>query len=238
MPELWTLASIRMALDIYVGSLTRYYLKDWESAGARVAREMGASYEIVRPQPGVDDAVTDPAVIKDAVLTWRKSLEMGLKQHLADGLSWSEESDAPYFTDRPAYDGYAGLVLLAAHTERPEFPLPDQAVSQWQEDDAFRAVTAKDFKSRFSAVYDVEIWLPSRFPFKFKVPDVAGATVWFGSSVSLCEQLQRLDDETYRGQFGGTPQNPFDQSARFGLEMFLRLARLSVEHKLPMRLDY
>jgi hypothetical protein len=199
---------------------------------------MGASYQVIQPHPEADDAVTDPAVIKDAVVTWRRSLEMGLKQHLTDGLSWSEEPDAPYFTDRPAYDGYAGLVLLAAHSERPEFPLSEQAVSQWQEDDAFRAVTLPDFKSRFSAVYDVEIWLPSRFSFKFKAPDVAGATVWFGSSVSLYEQLRHLDEETYRGQFAGTPKNQFDQSARLGLEMFLRLARLSVEYQLPMKLDY
>ena len=227
-----------MALDVYVGSLTRYYLRDWETAGARVAREMGASYQVIRPQSEADDGVTNPAVIKDAVVTWRSSLEMGLKQHLTDGLLWSEEPGAPYFTDRPTHDGYAGLVLLAAHTERPEFPLPNRAVSEWQDDGAYQAVTSSNFKSRFSSVYDVEIWLPCRFSFKFKAPDVAGAAVWIGSSFGLYDQLRHLDGETYRGQFTGVAQNAFDQSARFGLEMFLRLAQLSVEHQLPMKLDY
>ena len=73
----------RMALDIYVGSLTRYYVQDWETAGARAAREMGASYEVVRPQPHpAEDAVTDPAVVQEAVVGWRMSLEAGLRLHL------------------------------------------------------------------------------------------------------------------------------------------------------------
>lgn len=227
-----------MALDIYVGSLTRYYLSDWESAGAKAAREMGVPYQVIRPPSKTDDAVTDPAIIRDAVAGWRTAVEGALKQYLTVSLSWSEEPGAPYFTDRPASDGYAGLVLLAAHTELPEFPLPEQAVSQWQQDDAFRAVTSPDFKSRFSSLYEVELWLPGHFSFKFKAPDVAGATGWIGSSVSLYEQLRCLNEETYCGQFNGHPENGFDQSARFGLEMFLRLARLSVEHQLPMKLDY
>jgi hypothetical protein len=30
----------------------------------------------------------------------------------------------------------------------------------------------------------------------------------------------------------------FDQSARFGLAMFLHLAELAVQNRLPMKLDY
>jgi hypothetical protein len=237
-----------MALDIYVGSLTRYYLKDWETAGARTSREMGVPYQVIRHESKPDDdAVTDPAVVKEAVLGWRRSLEAGLRQHLTEGLLWNEEPDTPYFTDRPSWEGYAGLVLLAAHTERPEFSRPERAMSEWDKDDAYQAVISPDFKSRFSLLYEVEIWLPCRFSFKFKAPDVAGAKVWFGSSLVLLDELRRLNEETYRvssdglleGKFEGADKaDEFNKSARFGLEMFLRLAQLSVEHQLPMKLDY
>ena len=60
------------------------------------------------------------------------------------------------------------MLLLASHTEPPEFPLPERATQDWQEDAAYQAVTSPDFKSRFSQLYDVEIWLPCRFSFKFK----------------------------------------------------------------------
>jgi hypothetical protein len=226
-----------MALDVYVGSLTRYYLGNWENAGARAACEMDVPYLVVRTQPEAEDAVTDPAVVRDAVITWRKSLELGLNQHLPKGLVWSEESEAPYFTDRPTHDGYSSLVLLAAHAECPEFPMPDRVVSAWQSDEAYKAITSPEFKSRFSSLFDVEIWLPCRFSFKFQAPDVTGTTVWFGSSAILYEQLLDLE-RIFRGELETVPQTAFDQSARFGLEIFLRLARFSVEHQLPMKLDY
>lgn len=228
-----------MALDVYVGSFTRYYLGNWETPGAKVARDLGASYHVIRPLNEMEGAVTDPAIVQEAVLNWRTSLETGLKKHLPDGLLWSEEPETPYFTDRPAYDGYSSLVLLAAHTECPDFPAPAEAVSEWQTDEAFKVATSPEFKSRFPSLYEVEIWLPCQFSFKFKAPDVAGETVWFGSSVTLYEQLRCLyDEQTNRGHFETAPVNSFDRMARFGLEMFLRLARLSVEHQLPMKLDY
>jgi hypothetical protein len=237
-----------MALDIYVGSLTRYYLNDWETVAARIMREDGIPYQVVRPQSEPDDAVTDPAVVKEAVESWRKSLEAGLRQHLTAGLSWDEEPDAPYFTDRPAWEGYAGLVLLAAHTEHPEFPRPECATTEWDKDGAYQAAVSPDFKSRFSVLYDVGIWLPCFFSFKFKAPDVAGAEMWFGSSLELLDELRRLNEETYRGssddlskwkKFEGVDkENTFDKSALCGLAMFLELAQLSVDHKLPMKLDY
>jgi hypothetical protein len=232
-----------MALDIYVGSLTRYYVGKWETAGARYAREQGIPYQTVRPHPESHDAVTDPVVVKEAVQGWRSSLEAGLRQHLSTGLSWEEEADSPYFTDRPAWDGYAGLVLLAAHTECPEFPLPECATAEWDKDDAYQAAASRDFKSRFSHLYDVVIWLPCRFSFKFKAPDAVGTQVWFGSSLELLDELRRLNEETYRissdRKFEDADEgNRFDKSARLGLEMFLRLAQLSVEHQLPMKLDY
>jgi hypothetical protein len=237
-----------MALDIFVGALTRYYLSDWETPGARIARELGADYQIVRPESeNADESVTDPAVVKDAVLSWRTALETSLRQQLPSGLSWNEEPDTPYFTDRPAWDGYACLLLLAARTERPEFSLPKRATNEWANDAAYQAVTSPDWKSRFSQLYEVESWLPCRFQFKFKAPDVAGTEVWSGSSLELLDQLRRLDQETIRVSSDDVPEEDLlesdeadscDRFARFGLEMFLRLVAKSVEHRLPMKLDY
>jgi hypothetical protein len=236
-----------MALDIYVGSLTRYYLNDWESVAAKMFREKGIPHQVIRSQPEPDEAVTDPAIVKEVVLGWRSSLEGGLRQHLTSGLMWSEETDTPYFTDRPSWDGYAGLLLLAAHVEFPEFPRPQQATSEWDKDPAYQAAAAPDFKSRFSLLYDVVIWLPCSFAFKFQSLNVAGTKAWFGSSIDLLVQLRRLNEETYRAssddlsrwKFEGVEKDSsFDRSARFGLAMFLHLTQLSVEHKLPMKLDF
>jgi hypothetical protein len=132
-----------MALDIYVGSLTRYYLNDWETPGARLARDFGIPYEVLRTQSEPDDAVTDPIIVRDAVLGWRTALDESLSEHESERLSWNEELDN-ISSDDPAEE--------------------------------------------------------------------------------------EIED-------AGTGET-FERSARFGLEMFARLAELSVRHRLPMKLDY
>ena len=59
-----------MALDVYVGSLTRYYMGDWESAGDRPGRERGGRHRIGRAQDGER--------VREAVLAWRQRLAASL----------------------------------------------------------------------------------------------------------------------------------------------------------------
>ena len=44
-----------MALDVYVGSLTRYYAGEWENVSERTARERGTQFRIGR-RAGSDEA--------------------------------------------------------------------------------------------------------------------------------------------------------------------------------------
>ena len=48
-----------MALDVYVGSLARYYAGEWENIAEKAARERGAQYQIGRPG-GSADRLKDP----------------------------------------------------------------------------------------------------------------------------------------------------------------------------------
>jgi hypothetical protein len=236
-----------MGLDIYVGSFTRYYCGNWENAVARYAREQNIAYRVIRTKPEPPDSVTDPIVIRQTVEGWRISLEAGLRQNLADGLSWDERADADYFTDKPDWSGYSGLVLLAAHTACPEHPHPETATTQYDKDGAFQKLAANEFRCSFSQVFNVGVWLPCAFTFTFQAQDVAGNETLFGSSVTLLEQLRRLNNESYKADAETLgrwkyeregSQGAFDQAARFGLAMFLHHAQLSVEHRLPMKLDY
>ena len=51
---------------------------------------------------------------------WRADME----QALGTDLSWSEADETPDFTDKPGFDGYFGLMFLAAHDEHPDEPMP------------------------------------------------------------------------------------------------------------------
>jgi hypothetical protein len=50
---------------------------------------------------------------------------------------------------------------------------------------AYKACTEDGFGSRYSHLYDVELWLPCPFGFMFKAEDVVGNPVLVGSSVAL-----------------------------------------------------
>src|SRR5206468_184676 len=120
-PALRTVSCAPVGLDVYVGTLTRYLVGDWELATERFAREAGIPFQVIRTNEP-EDPVRDPDVVRDAVLDWRTALSEGLG---AD-LSWAESDAMPYFTDKPDWRGYNSLLLLAAHDEHPGLPLPDE----------------------------------------------------------------------------------------------------------------
>src|SRR5687768_10259928 len=105
-----------MGLDVYVGSLVRYYTGNWETIVQQLGRETGMHVEVRRPplpKPtliGRLRALLSPhgadAAVRD-IERWRRQLEHQIGSHI----TWNEEPDAVYFTDKPAWDGYGALVL-------------------------------------------------------------------------------------------------------------------------------
>lgn len=236
-----------MGLDIYVGSLTRYHAGDWETIVQRTAREAGMGMQVIRANPDPPDKITDKAVINQAVHQWMQGLSVGLAKHMNTPLEWDERADSPYFTDKPDWVGYAGVVLFAAYHEHPTLPRPEKAISHWDKDPAWQASTTPGFRSRFGQLLTPEYWLPMAFPFTFKAVDVVGNEATFGSSTILLQQLTTLNADTFQGTDddlarwkyeGAGSRDSFEESAQFGLAMFAHHARLSVQHKLPMKLDY
>ena len=229
-----------MGLDVYVGSLTRYYAGDWETVIQQYAREQGISYQVVGNAPP-DDAVTDRNEIRDAVEGWRALVSSVLDRELA----WNEEAESPYFTDKPAWDGYGSLQLLAACDERGK-STPKKAVTEWDRERTWRKA-AGDSQSRYRHLYSSELWLPGDFDPPVESNDVAGNGTMIGSSERLLAELSELNSRTYKGSGddlarwrheGAAPDSPFDDAARFGLSVFLELAERSVSERLPMKLDY
>ena len=103
-----------MGLDVYVGSLTRYYVEAAADVLERIARHQGIAA----------DGQDAEEVIRAAVLRWREGLNRWLGDRLAGPLDWDESAPAPCVTDKPGWDGYGGVLLLAAHDEHPELQPP------------------------------------------------------------------------------------------------------------------
>lgn len=238
-----------MAVDVYVGALSRYYSGRWENVAERWAREHQLAYKVVRPGEGLEGAEgADPETIRAAVVDWREVMVEGLGQHLNEPLDWEESAEAPYFTDRPHWDGYAGLLLLAALEENPDVDPPESVPAEWAQHEALLRSRAQDYgETEYLHVLAPELWLPCEFPFSFQFIDLAGHTLYIGSTPRLLEQLRALNERTFKGTEEQRlewrskcpkPGAPFADAARFGLAVFMDLAEQSIAHRLPIKLDY
>ena len=114
-----------MALDVYVGTLTRYYTREWENVAQRQAREQGLKYTLISPDGPWDKLEKpDPTEVSTVIERWREALNQGLGENISQPLSWDESANAPYFTDRPSYQGYSGLQLWAAYAAKSDAAAP------------------------------------------------------------------------------------------------------------------
>jgi hypothetical protein len=220
-----------MGLDVYVGSLTRYFLESPATVIEQMARQQRIPYTIVRHQNGSAGAALEQ-VTRAAVLAWREGLYKQLGERLDGPLEWDESPDGPHFTDKPRWDGYGGAVLLAAHVDHPKLPLPDDISADWPDDPVYLAAISQGTVSRFDQVLFPELWLPCAFGFTFRTQDATGQEIEVGSSPVLLRQLEALRAEHPCGR--GT----LDPVAHAGLAVLLRMAERSVAHHVPMMLDF
>lgn len=150
-----------MALDVYVGSLTRYHAGEWETVGEKAARERLRQGLVARPR-GPASLIENSTGIQAAVMAWRADLARSLGARIDTPLDWDEAPHAPYFTGRPGWDGFGSLVLWAAYAEHPSRRCPSVLPEEWDSDPVLMRSNADGFRSRYPHLLrPVELWLPN-----------------------------------------------------------------------------
>jgi len=254
-----------LAFDVYVGTLTRFYGEDWENVAERMAREQRIEYNKIYAikKPGTPPPKDE---IRESVKNWCLGLTASLKEHGFGPVAWDEDDHMPYFTDRPNWDGYGGLLVWAAHAEHPELELPSQLPETWADDEAYQRSIERELHSRYRSILAPQLWLPVEFPFVFEAPTLTADQDIIGSVFTLKQQLDELQDETgeklsaltslpkpqaesskpsgflagvfSRKQPPAEEKPSLSEAAEFGLSVFRELAAKACEHRLPMVLDY
>lgn len=235
-----------MALDIYVGSFTRYYAGDWENTTTKQAREAGTEPPAA-PDPS-EDAIRDPAEIRPLVIEWRQGIAQALKESITDPFDWDESADAPYFTDRLTAEHLTSLRLWAAYTEHADLQRPTAAVADLASDPAYQRSNNPEGTSTYHQIIrDIEIWLPWSFAFTFRAETAAGGKVGMGSVPTLRSQLAELNSKTFRASSeatmsawrkeGAPPGASLEAGARFAFAVLYPLAALAEKRRLVLKLD-
>ncbi len=244
-----------MGLDVYVGSLTRYTVGEWLTIVQQAGPDAGLQVQIVRAMPEPEDAITEPTEVKKAVTAWQR----GLVEAVGGDEAWPEDADLPYWTDKPDWDGYGGLVLLAAYDEKPDLRpggrtgffskrTPADSPREFSESGAYKEA-AKSPGRYPSLLAGVEWWLPlSKGPSVFSTQRVTGQPTLMGRVDQLVVELQTMArslgldraEDLERVRQEGPPSSASDiaTSGRFGLAVFHALALTAQRERQPLLLDY
>jgi len=236
-----------MALNIYLGTLTRYYAGDWETVTQQQAREAGT--EPSGSQAAAGDAIRDPSELRPIIVEWRQGIAAALKESITDPFDWEESGDAPYATDQLTKDALWALRLWAAYTEHPDLSRPTGPVADAAADPAFLRSNDSESKSAYhQIVRDIELWLPWNFAFTFRAETAAGGgKVGMGSVPALRSQLAELNQKTWRASSeatlagwrkeGAPAGAPLEIAARYAFGVLYPLAALAEKRRLLLKLD-
>lgn len=230
-----------MGLDVYVGTFTRYYQRDWQTI---VQQSFPGEVRVVRADEGDQPA---PEEVRAAVESWCGEMARSLKLPSIG----TEDPKAPYFTDKPAWDGFGGLLLWAAYDDQGLDPAQRReavTTENWTEDPALERYADFGINTRYpQLLLGEEMWLPIPSPSVFKSQDPAGNPRVFGNCRKLLDELDLINQRTWHadlatrdrwGRDGLEHGSPLEAAARFGWSLMHRLATQAVSHDLAIILDY
>jgi len=253
-----------VGLDVYVGPLTRYYSFEWETILQQAGRQQGMEVQVIRP-PGFEKP--DPQDVVEGVATWRKTLadSIGVPMRWDESLSGAYETDK---LDWDGYHAVRLLALHEEFPDVPTPTAIDRRDLQALEREPLerrfgevyvpknpsrmgrllgRKPSEPTARPRYLNIQTPELWLPISLDGVLRAPGPAGNDVTIGSVDGLLSELVRVNHNTVRmdqeaietAQHAGPPEGgAFDPMARFGLAVFLTLARTSHERSQPIILDY
>jgi hypothetical protein len=231
-----------MSFDVYAGGFARYFAREWENVAQKHARETGMEYRIIRP--GNDPGPAKWEEVQETVEYWKSVLRQGLGPNDPGDIDWNEGRDAPYFTDRPGWQGYSALVVMAACAACEE-PLPDRLAEDSIVSDVVQRAQVANFQGGYQAITRVQLWLPGSFEFSFDFVDLCNQTAHVGSLRRFVQELDVLmqvygitEEQLAAAQPGGKGETAFLPEAHFGLAVFRRVAGDAFKNRLPMMLSY
>ena len=161
-----------MGLDIYAGTLTRYYSHNWKTVVQQWAEENGYSFNRITPDgEPADDEELSQTDVQAAVENWRDQILAAISQPDQPPYApWPENNEKPYYTDKPDWDAFGAMLLVAACRTYEE-PVPPTVEKDWDfGEHPLIARLASDEERVWSLLRGATWWLPLTDSFLFQGP--------------------------------------------------------------------
>lgn len=256
-----------MGLDLYAGTLTRYYARNWKTSFQQWAEENGYAYNRMGPDgPMEQEQRPDPAEVQGAMESWRDSILGILKNSGAESPSWPEDNEAPYYTDKPDWDAWYALLLAAACGVTGEAIPPTVEKGSWREGFWELPVVKRAAEERQWSLFGAaELWLPFPDRFRFDCPNPLGNSITIGTTGGLLYELGEVNQLLWQageeeilswttgegypadGEMGPdgklrrvavNTQYDTVSLAKMAFSILYRGAVFSREHRVPILMDY
>jgi hypothetical protein len=238
-------------LDIYSGSLTRYYARDWKTKNQQICESMGVEYRMVGPAAAVEE---EPRASKEdiekAVGMWTDSLLGSLSSQMGEELkNWTDNDKSSYYTAQLTWPAFNALILRAAYAAFPDLASEKPDLNEYQNDPAYLQFADDAYKSPYKILArNVEIWLPCQISFAFVVPTITGRQTQMASVSTFKQHLEALNAALWQAepeqikswQGEGTPgsEQTLEILAKYAYSVFSDSLDFASAHNLPVLLDY
>ena len=182
-----------MALDIYAGTLTRYYTKNWKTATQKFAEENGFEYNLVTENEG--EFTMQPQEILEGVLNWKNQLLSDISGNFNETVFWKEDiEETPYYTDKIGWTARGALLLyIACKNLNKEIPLNIDRDFDVSNDPIFQEYVNSTREVNTLVDY-CEWWIPLQEQFIFKYPAPNGNEIVIGTVGMLKSELEKINN--------------------------------------------
>lgn len=217
----------------------------------RQTAEPGGQIDLSQPvQP---QQMRDVGKVREEMARWRNDLirSLGINEE------WNEDIAGEVYTDKPGWEGYGAVVLLAAYDEQPSLApgtkvrrlfgsstVPDVDPGHFQEAQAFKV--AYESPVRYPTLLRGAEWcVPlTGGPPLFAAPLPGGRQVTMGHVDRLFDELNLLNQRTLRlgpsDLEAARQAGPADPEAtfRFGLAVLMAVTEFAAMHRVAWIMDY
>lgn len=254
-----------MGLDIYAGTLTRYFCQNWKTAVQQWAEENGFTFSRIAPDgAAIEKEPLDPVLVQADMEGWRDALLAAISSKDAPYSPWPEDNLRPYYTDKPDWDAMGALLIHSASVLYGE-PCPETVEKGWNfyEHPLVKRLL-DDPEKNWSLFIATEMWLPIPDCFSLVCQTPNGEEKTVATTGSLLAELGRLNDLSWKAdpalwlRWGETEGYPADAApvegeivaveentayntqslAKFAFSILYRAACFSMENRVPILLDY
>jgi hypothetical protein len=251
-----------MGLDLYAGPVSRYLAGDWTTIVEQAGAAAGMPVRILRADPtghidfsqletpAQPPAKADAGQISNLVAHWQADIirTLGLSEE------WVEDIAGDFYTDKPDWEGYGAVALLAAYDEQPSLApgvkirrlfgsstVPAVEPANFQEAPAFKV--AHESPAMYPTLLRGAEWcLPLRGgPPLFAAPLPNGRPVTMGHVDRLLEELTLLNERTLKlsaSDLQAARHTGPDSIFAFGLAVLMATAEFAVRHRVAWIMDY